>query len=61
MGANLAKGVRLGCPREGARHGESEVCERDDDVAEVAARFASDCTRMVTGQSLRVDAGEKLG
>jgi NAD(P)-dependent dehydrogenase (short-subunit alcohol dehydrogenase family) len=33
----------------------------DDDVAEVAVLFASDRTRMVTGQSLRVDAGEKLG
>ena len=33
----------------------------DDDVAEVAVLFASDRTRMVTGQYLRVDAGEKLG
>ena len=33
----------------------------DDDVAEVAVLFASDRTRMVTGQSLRVDGGEKLG
>lgn len=33
----------------------------DDDVAEVAVLFASDRMRMVTGQSLRVDAGEKLG
>jgi len=33
----------------------------DDDVAEVAVLFASDRMRMVTGQYLRVDAGEKLG
>lgn len=33
----------------------------DDDVAEVAVLFASDRMRMVTGQSLRVDAGEKMG
>ncbi|HEU4431634.1 MAG TPA: SDR family oxidoreductase [Myxococcota bacterium] len=33
----------------------------DDDVAEVAVLFASDRTRMVTGQYLRVDAGEKMG
>jgi NAD(P)-dependent dehydrogenase (short-subunit alcohol dehydrogenase family) len=33
----------------------------DDDVAEVAVLFASDRMRMVTGQALRVDAGEKLG
>ena len=33
----------------------------DDDVAEVAVLFASDRMRMVTGQYLRVDGGEKLG
>ncbi len=33
----------------------------DDDVAEVAVLFASDRMRMVTGQSLRVDGGEKMG
>jgi NAD(P)-dependent dehydrogenase (short-subunit alcohol dehydrogenase family) len=33
----------------------------DDDVAEVAVLFASDRMRMVTGQYLRVDAGEKMG
>lgn len=33
----------------------------DEDVAEVVALFCSDRTRMVTGQSLRVDGGEKMG
>jgi len=33
----------------------------DDDVAEVAVLFCSDRMRMVTGQYLRVDAGEKMG
>ena len=32
----------------------------DDDVAEVAALFCSDRMKMVTGQYLRVDAGEKM-
>jgi NAD(P)-dependent dehydrogenase (short-subunit alcohol dehydrogenase family) len=33
----------------------------DEDVAEVVALFCSDRMRMVTGQFLRVDGGEKLG
>jgi NAD(P)-dependent dehydrogenase (short-subunit alcohol dehydrogenase family) len=33
----------------------------DEDVAEVIALFCSDRMRMVTGQFLRVDGGEKLG
>jgi NAD(P)-dependent dehydrogenase (short-subunit alcohol dehydrogenase family) len=33
----------------------------DEDVAEVVALFCSDRMRMVTGQSLRVDGGEKMG
>ncbi len=33
----------------------------DDDVAEVVALFCSDRMRMVTGQYLRVDGGEKMG
>ena len=33
----------------------------DEDVAEVAVLFCSDRTRMVTGQFLRVDGGEKMG
>jgi NAD(P)-dependent dehydrogenase (short-subunit alcohol dehydrogenase family) len=33
----------------------------DEDVAEVVALFCSDRTRMVTGQYLRVDGGEKMG
>ena len=33
----------------------------DEDVAEVAVLFCSDRMRMVTGQSLRVDGGEKMG
>jgi NAD(P)-dependent dehydrogenase (short-subunit alcohol dehydrogenase family) len=33
----------------------------DEDVAEVAVFFCSDRTRMVTGQFLRVDGGEKMG
>ncbi len=33
----------------------------DEDVAEVAAFFCSDRARMVTGQTLRVDGGEKMG
>ena len=33
----------------------------DDDVAEVVVLFCSDRMRMVTGQYLRVDAGEKMG
>ena len=33
----------------------------DDDVAEVATLFCSERMRMVTGQYLRVDAGEKMG
>ena len=33
----------------------------DDDVAEVVVLFCSDRMRMVTGQFLRVDGGEKLG
>jgi NAD(P)-dependent dehydrogenase (short-subunit alcohol dehydrogenase family) len=33
----------------------------DEDVAEVAVLFCSDRMRMVTGQFLRVDGGEKMG
>lgn len=33
----------------------------DEDVAEVVALFCSERTRMVTGQYLRVDGGEKMG
>lgn len=33
----------------------------DEDVAEVAVLFCSDRMRMVTGQLLRVDGGEKMG
>jgi NAD(P)-dependent dehydrogenase (short-subunit alcohol dehydrogenase family) len=33
----------------------------DEDVAEVAVLFCSDRMRMVTGQYLRVDGGEKMG
>jgi NAD(P)-dependent dehydrogenase (short-subunit alcohol dehydrogenase family) len=33
----------------------------DDDVAEVVVLFCSERMRMVTGQYLRVDAGEKMG
>ena len=33
----------------------------DEDVAEVVALFCSDRMRMVTGQYLRVDGGEKMG
>jgi NAD(P)-dependent dehydrogenase (short-subunit alcohol dehydrogenase family) len=33
----------------------------DDDVAEVVTLFCSDRMRMVTGQFLRVDGGEKMG
>ncbi len=36
------------------------VIPADDDVAEVAVLFCSDRMQMVTGQYLRVDAGEKM-